>query len=90
MRRISSAHFSLSYADHQQIGGSAVIVPKKAVKGAVARHLLKRRVRAALLPFSRPDRVLIISARTGSEKLSFAELEAELSELIRPIMGTTT
>ncbi len=86
-----STHFSLSYgnAEAAGLGGSGVIVPKKAVKSSVARHLLKRRLRAFLLPHSAPSRVFIVSARAKADTLSYKELESELSALIGSIMKTT-
>ncbi|CAN5710321.1 hypothetical protein BH11PAT2_BH11PAT2_08670 [soil metagenome] len=91
LKRVHSTHFSLSYgkAETEGLGGSGVIVPKKAVRSAVARHLLKRRLRAILLPYSTPSRTLIISARAKADTLSFGELQNELSALIGSIIKNT-
>ncbi len=87
LRRVQSAHFSISYGvSADATGGSAIIVPKKAVSGAVARHLLKRRVRAIIRPYSAKGRILIVSAKKGSQELSYAEIENELSPLLRAII----
>jgi ribonuclease P protein component len=95
---VHSTHFSLSYGAVNQnpvgteawaIGGSGVIVPKKAVKGSVVRHLLKRRLRALLLPYSSPSRIFIVSARAKADTLSYTELEHELSTLIGSIIKNT-
>lgn len=91
LKRVHSTHFSLSYG-HVEVaglGGSGVIVPKKAVKGSVARHLLKRRVRAVLLPYSNPSGIFIVSARAKADTLSYQELEGELSALIGSIIKNT-
>ncbi|MDB4991948.1 MAG: Ribonuclease protein component [Parcubacteria group bacterium] len=87
LRRTTSPHFSISYGPAPKTGGSAIIVPKKAVKGAVTRHLLKRRVRAIILPWSREDQILIISARGGAADLSYSELENELSTALTAILS---
>jgi RNase P protein component len=57
------------------------------VKGAVGRHLLKRRVREALRPWSLPFRILIVSARTGSDSLSLEEIRDELSVALEAILA---
>jgi ribonuclease P protein component len=87
LRRTTSPHFSISYGSIPGTGGAAVIVPKKAVKGAVTRHLLKRRIRAIITPWSAPDQVLIISTRSGAQNLSSAELKDELSTTLTAILS---
>ncbi|MDB5190015.1 MAG: Ribonuclease protein component [Parcubacteria group bacterium] len=91
LKRVHSAHFSLSYgnAETEGLGGSGVIVPKKVVKGSVDRHLLKRRLRAFLLPYSTPSRIFIVSARAKADTLSYKDLEHELSVLIGSIIQNT-
>ncbi len=86
-----STHFSLSWgtAEASGLGGSGVIVPKKAVRSAVARHLLKRRIRALILPHSTSSRILIVSVRAKADTLSYAELHHELSTLIGSILQNT-
>lgn len=87
LRRTTSPHFSISYGPVPSDGGSAVIVPKKAVKGAVTRHLLKRRIRAIITPWSAVNQVLIISVRSGAQKLSAGELKDELSTALTAILS---
>lgn len=85
--RTRTPHFHISYKEAVEDGGSAVIVPKKVVKGAVSRHLLKRRVREALRPWSLPSRILVISARTGADALTFEEIRDELSAELEAILA---
>lgn len=89
LERVHGPHFSVSYSTIQPFGGSAVVVPKKVVKKAVNRHLLKRRMRAILLPHSSSSRVLVVYAKAGASKLPFGEIERELSELISRILQHT-
>ncbi len=88
LRRMTSPHFSISYGYIEGFGGSAIIVPKKAVKGAVTRHLLKRRVRALIQPWSSSEQVLIITARSGSADLTRVALKDELSQALTAILST--
>lgn len=87
LSRARTPHFHISYKDRAELGGSAVIVPKKVVKGAVGRLLLKRRVREALRPWSLPSRILIVSARAGADALSFQEIKDELSPELEAILA---
>jgi len=90
LRRTASPHFAISYSlpgEKIPENGSAVIVAKKIVKGAVTRHLLKRRIRAILRPWSAEDRILIVSARKDADTLSFSEMNSELSSTLEAIMG---
>jgi ribonuclease P protein component len=92
-KRAASPHFSavISAAG----SGIAVVVPKKVSKTAVGRHLLKRRVRAVLRPWflhtlsAMPSdtvaRAVIVFARAGADSLTFPELSAELTELLRRV-----
>jgi len=86
LRRAHSPHFLISHGPAATEGGSAVIVPKKAVKGAVARHLLKRRIRALLQPYSSPSHVIIVTAKTGANDLSYAQIHEELSPLLDSVV----
>lgn len=85
--RISSPHFVISYGPAQGEGGTGIIVPKKVIKGAVARHLLKRRIRTIVSPWSTKDRILIISARKDAHALPYQELEHELSSAFSSIIN---
>jgi ribonuclease P protein component len=87
LRRTTSPHFSISYGHTPGQGGSAVIVPKKVIKGAVTRHLLKRRVRAILAPWSDKELTLILSARKGAAELPYPELQDELSSALTVILS---
>jgi ribonuclease P protein component len=87
LSRIHTPHFSISYKNGVSTGGSAVVVPKRVIKGAVQRHLLKRRVKAVLRPYSSPSRVLVISAKKGADTLSFDELSRELSSQLEAILA---
>lgn len=88
LSRASSAHFSFSYGVAEPgLGGTAVIVAKKGVRGSVERHALKRRIRAVLRPWSSRERVLIVTARAGALELPFAEIERELSLTLQDILG---
>jgi ribonuclease P protein component len=85
----NTTHFRIQYAHHTlPYGKYAVIVPKKAVSGAVKRHFIKRRVREALRLWLQNPMVLIITARQGAERLSYTEIEGELSEALRDILPT--
>lgn len=83
----ATAHFRISHVSGAENGGSAAVVPKKLVKGAVARHLLKRRMRAVLRSWSAKDRILVVSARKGADTLTFQELHDELSGALQAILG---
>lgn len=85
--RASSPHFSISYGPASTHGGAGIIVPKKAVKSAVRRHLLKRRIRAAALPLSDKAHILVVAAKTGADKLAYKDLEDELSSLFASIIN---
>jgi len=63
-------------------GGCAVVVSKKITGSSVSRHLLKRRIRAALREWCSPDYGIIVFARAGSAPLSFEDISHELSELL--------
>lgn len=89
LKRTGTPHFSISYGLVPSDGGSAVIVPKKVIASAVARHQMKRRLRALLRPWSAKDRVIIVSVRKGAGELSFADIEHELSDALAGILGTS-
>ena len=55
-----------------------LVVPKKAVKTAVARNLLRRRLRAILKEFLDPTQSLKVFVSAGSDKLTFKELKEGL------------
>lgn len=81
-KRLSSQHFSAVVSKRD--AGIAVVVSKKVAKSAVARHLLKRQIRAAarLWYQSAYPVGVIIYAKPGSQELSFAGISAELTTLL--------
>lgn len=80
--RATSPHFSLSTWEAPQKGGVAAVISKKTARFAVSRHLLKRRILAAILPYASVDQALIIYARPGASALPYQSLKQELEELI--------
>jgi ribonuclease P protein component len=87
-KRATSPHFSAvlsPVADGR--GGCAVVVSKKVAKGAVARHLLKRRIRASLQEYCSPTYGLIVYARAGSAEIPFSEISNELFTQLLPRLG---
>ena len=90
LRRAHTILFSISYGPAEGgFGGSAVIVPKKVIKGAVARHQLKRRVRAILRPWSSKQQVIVVTAKTGSDTVTFSDIHDELSTAFTAILSST-
>lgn len=72
--------------------GLGVIVPKKAVKGAVGRHQLKRRLREILRDIAHVPNTpttIVVAARSGSDSLTFAQIQDELSEAFKAILAKT-
>lgn len=92
LSRKTTAHFSISYGAGIVAAGIGVIVPKKAVRSAVDRHRLKRRIREIVRTCVKqggfPD-IVVISARTGSSELSFQAITDELSGAFRAILLET-
>lgn len=67
-------------------------MPKKAVKSAVKRHLLKRRLREILRNLiKKPDMpgTIVVAARTGADTLTFDQLNDELSAAFKAILAGT-
>lgn len=77
-----SAHLTLAYGEGQPVSGAAVVVPKKAAKKAVFRHLLKRRLRALMAPYAAPDRTIVFFAKQGADTLPFPVLKEEAEALL--------
>jgi ribonuclease P protein component len=68
-------------------------VPKKAVKGSVDRHRVKRRLREVLrliAPNPGIPSVIVVAARAGSDSLSFAQINDELSAAFKAILAETS
>lgn len=84
--RATSAHFSVSVSDAAP-GGCAVVVPKKAARLSVSRHLLKRRILAILRPWHDPRLRIVVYARPGSESLPFPALRTELESVLARAVG---
>lgn len=80
--RLASTHFSLSIWEAPQKGGVAAVISKKVARLSVSRHLLKRRILAALLPYASPDRAIVVYARAKAASLPYQELRKELAELL--------
>ncbi len=78
-RRLSSAHFMIVIPE--EIRGYAVVIPKKVVRLASSRHLLKRRVLEALHTISLPPS-LIVFPRLSASSVHYQDIKAELSRLI--------
>lgn len=77
-----SAHLTLAYGEGQPVSGVAVVVPKKAAKKAVSRHLLKRRMRVLLAPHAVPGRTLVLFAKSGADTLPYPALKEEAEGLL--------
>jgi ribonuclease P protein component len=69
------------YAAEPKKAGMAVVVPKKAVPKAVDRHLVKRRMFAAMRSWRAPGMALVAHARPGIASLPPALLREELAAL---------
>ena len=78
-KRFSSAHFSVVVP--REATGYAVVVSRKTAKLSTARHLLKRRVLAALRGLDLPPS-LVVFPKNSAIALTFAEIEAELATLL--------
>jgi len=78
-RRLHSPHFSVVVSPH--LKGYAVVVSKKTAHLSVARHLLKRRVLAALRALPLPP-ALVVFTKDSATTLTFKEIKAELATLL--------
>lgn len=87
--RISSTHFSVSYSAQVKHGGTAVVVPKKAVPSAVKRTRMKRRLRALLLPYKNQTTALVVYLRPGVANTPFTHLREELLLLLKSLPNNT-
>lgn len=83
--RMHGTFLSLSFGKTPVATGYAVIVPKKAVKKSVARHLLKRRLRSLITPYIAAGFICLVTARAGADMRTFAELHEELFSLMQRI-----
>lgn len=92
LSRTTTGHFSISYGTLPNTAGLGVIVPKKAVKSAVHRHQLKRRLREILRDFAKRSQIpttVVVAARAGSDTLTFSQIQDELSAAFRDILAGT-
>ncbi|HWU24574.1 MAG TPA: ribonuclease P protein component [Candidatus Paceibacterota bacterium] len=92
LHRVSTAHFSISYGNSTESAGLGVIVPKKAVRGAVGRHRLKRLLREILREIAKTPGIpttIVVAARSGSDSLTFTQIQHELSEAFKAILAKT-
>jgi ribonuclease P protein component len=83
-KSVTSKHLTLVFGT-SEAGGCAAVVSKKVAKRSVDRHLLKRRILECMREKCSSSRYLVVYAKTGSPKLSFKDLSAELSELFSRI-----
>ncbi len=78
-RRLSTEHLNVVIPHEGH--GYAVVVSKKVARLSVARHLLKRRVLAALRAIAKPP-TLIVFPKAGATSVPYATLHKELTELL--------
>lgn len=86
-KRLFSRHFTIFLAPNQETQGPkvAVSVSKKVSKKAVVRNRVRRQAYNfinTILP-QLPNKLFLISAKPGAEKLKFKDLSIELAELIK-------
>ena len=81
-KRLTSSHFSITISNKGI--GVAVVVSKKVAKSSVERHLLKRRIREVVAPFSTDKGAVIVYARPGAAALPFSEITTEIHALLQP------
>jgi ribonuclease P protein component len=91
-KRATSEYFSVVYTktDSADTSGCAVVVSKKVTKTSVGRHLLKRRIRAALKAWCHSSQAFIIYACSGSNSLPYDVLADELSNLLLRVGASRT
>ena len=81
-RRISSSNFTIIVPNEATLEKRyAVVVSKKVARLSVTRHLLKRRVTAALHSLVLP-RSLIVFPRAGAASIDFKSVKEELDKLL--------
>jgi ribonuclease P protein component len=76
-----AVHYAPNQLDHPRVGFSV----STKVGGSVVRNLLRRRMKAVLRPVldAAPEALdLVVVARPAAAAAGFAELEAELRELV--------
>ena len=82
-RRVHSPAFTLIYHYAEGEYKVAMVVPKKVVKTAVKRNLLRRRLLHILRPIiAEHQGIFIFIAKKNAANGSVAELQAELTEIV--------
>lgn len=81
-KNLSFGPFYLKFLPNPEVR-FAVVVPKKAIKGAIKRHLLKRRVFNAIKDnkhlFSPSDYIIFVTKEV--ENLSFEQISVKIKEI---------
>lgn len=81
-RRLSSKHFTAILP--KEGSGFAVVVSKKVARLSVTRHLIKRRVLAALRALPHPTS-LIIFPKTAVKDIQYKDIKEDLRVLLSKI-----
>lgn len=81
-RRVSSLHFTVVAPEKER--GYAVVVPKKVANLSVTRHIIKRKVMAALRTVNMP-KALIVFPKSSVSSVSYQDMKKELAMLISKI-----
>ena len=81
-KRHSTEHFSCTQKESPVLK-VAIVVSKKTAKKSPDRHLLKRRVSAAIEENPPAPGLYNIFARKGSQLLSYHDIKTEISTLLR-------
>lgn len=89
--RVSSPLFSLSFGmiPGRLVPGAACIVSLKVARSAVTRNLIRRRVRAALVPLlvhAQTPLVVIVTARKGAGEATAAHVRGEIKDLFSEVV----
>lgn len=87
-KRVESPHFRVSWSPSVK-EEYAVVVPKKVAAHAVDRNKLRRRVFSLLRDQPMRRLTLVVFAKSGSHKLSFAATKAELQPIFDTLRTTS-
>jgi len=80
-KRTTTEHFSCTRADSLTLK-VGIIISKKTAKKSTDRHLLKRRISAVVEKIKPQKAKYMIYARKGSETLTYAKIETEITKLL--------
>lgn len=80
-RSVSGTYVSVVFGE-SRAGGCAAVVSKKVAKGAMRRHLVKRRILSVVKPYCTHSRYLVVYAKMGADTVSFKELSSELTNIL--------